>query len=58
MDSAHLSGWATWMHLDGPPSWWQWGRPQAIDEAEDFPEQFLRGRRLASMHHLPIARLQ
>jgi len=37
------------MHLDGPPSWWQWGRPQAIDEAEDFLEQFPRHRHLGQL---------
>ncbi len=28
---------------------WQWGRPQAIDEAEDFPEQFPRHRDLGQL---------
>ncbi len=28
--------------LDGPPSWRQRGRPQPVDEAEDFPKQLPR----------------
>ncbi len=27
------------MLLDGPPSWRQWGRPEAIDLPQDFGEQ-------------------
>ncbi len=42
--STHLSCRATWMLLDGPPSWRQRNRPQPIDEAEDFSEQLPRHR--------------
>ena len=34
------------MLLGGSPSWRQRGRPQPIDEAEDFSEQFPRHRHL------------
>ena len=34
------------MLLDEPPSWRQRGRPQAIDEAENYREQFVRHRNL------------
>ncbi len=42
----HLSCRATWTLLGGPPSWRQRGRPQPIDEAEDFSEQLPRHRNL------------
>ena len=37
------------MLLDGPPSWRQRGRPQPIDEAEDFSEQLPRHRNLRQL---------
>ncbi len=37
------------MLLDGPPSWRQRGRPQPIDEAEDFLEQLPRHRHLGQL---------
>ncbi len=49
MRHTHLSCRATWMLLDGPPSWRQRGRPQPIDEAEDFPEQVPRHRHFSQL---------
>ena len=37
------------MLLDGPPSWRQRGRPQPIDETEDFSEQLPRNRNLGQL---------
>jgi len=37
------------MLLDEPPSWGQRGRPQPIDEAEDFPKQLSRHRNLCQL---------
>ncbi len=37
------------MLLDEPPSWGQRGRPQPIDEAEDFPKQLSRHRNLGQL---------
>ena len=46
----HLCCRAAWMLLlDGSPSWRQRGRPQPIDEAEDFPKQMTR---LGNLPHL------
>ncbi len=47
--STHLSCRATWLLLDGPPSWRQRGRPQPIDEAEDYPKQLSRHRNLGQL---------
>ena len=49
MRHTHLSCRATWMLLDGSPSWRQRGWPQPIDEAEDFSEQLPRHRNLRQL---------
>ncbi len=45
----HLSCRASRMLREGPPSWRQRGRPQPIDEGEDFLEQLPRHRTLRQL---------
>ncbi len=42
------------MLLDGPPSWWQRGRSQPIDQPQNAPEQVSRHRHFCQLDgHVP-----
>jgi hypothetical protein len=57
LGSIHLSCRITWMLLVGPPSWWQRGRPQLIDEVEGFSGKLPRRRHLGHLQRdvVPLA---